>query len=309
MAHMTRRDCLAALARAGGLLTVGGLLQACQPTAPASPTAAPAAPTAVPAKPTAAAPAPTAAATVAPAATVAAVPTGGNRPSLRVRAAGDGTTLDPAFFSLFFDYQVVNNVYSALLRYKPGTAELMPDLATNWEVSPDGRTYTFRLRQGVRWHKGFGEFTSADVKYSIERIMDPATKSIWAARYSGVERVATPDPYTVTVSLKEPDAYFLSKVSTYREGFIVNQKAVAQFGQDYARNPIGTGPFVFNRWTPKTEIVLDPNDEYYGGAPKVGQVTFKVLPEPATAQAAFEKGGVPRLLEKVNGSGSRSARC
>src|SRR5690606_6059460 len=89
----------------------------------------------------------------------------------------EGRTLDPAHFSLINDYVIARQVYNGLVRYKPGTTEIEPDLAESWSHSEDGLTYTFHLRQGVQWHKGYGELTAQDVVDHYLRIKDPETGS------------------------------------------------------------------------------------------------------------------------------------
>jgi peptide/nickel transport system substrate-binding protein len=274
-------------------LVVGAstVLAACAPAAPAAPTPKPAAPTAAPAQLPTPAPAAKAAASpvVAPKPAAAPAPAA-NRKDLRIRLGGDGASLDPAVASLQQDASVVQQLYSGLVRLKIGTNEFEPDLAERWEVSPDATVYTFHLRRGVKWHKGFGDFTSADVKYTVERNLNPDVKSRHLAVYSGIQSVETPDPYTVRITLKQPDGYFLYALAAYRSGYIVNQKAVEQAGAGYGRSPVGTGPFVFDHWTANTETVLTANDDYYGGPPKVARLVFRPIPEAATASVAFERG-------------------
>jgi len=210
---------------------------------------------------------------------------------LIVRRRSDGTSLDPATFSLITDYAVISNIYNALVRYKPGTTEIEGDLAERWEVSDGGKVWTFYLRRGVKWHKGFGEFTAADVKYSYERIMDPNTGSIWKREFDLIESIDVIDNYTVRFTLKYPYAAFIHKVSNFRQGFIVNKRAVEQYGEDYRRNPVGTGPFVFANWT-ETELVLVANEEYFEGKPKLEKITFIPMTDESVATMALEAGEI-----------------
>jgi peptide/nickel transport system substrate-binding protein len=211
---------------------------------------------------------------------------------LRARLLGNISTIDGAKINQVNDHVIAENVYSHLVRYKPGTTEIEPDLALSWNVSKDGKVYTFNLRKGVKWHKGFGEFTAKDVKYSIERSRDPKTKSPNAGDFSLVESIDAVDPYTVRIRLKEPYAPFLTVTLPYRAGWILNQAAVEKLGGDYGLNPVGTGPFVFERYIPGTEVVLSANKEYYAGAPKLDRVIFKPIAEETVAEIALERGDI-----------------
>lgn len=209
---------------------------------------------------------------------------------LRVRLLGDIEGLDPAQIRSPHENYLAWNIYNALVRYKPGTAELEPDLAERWEVSKDGKTYTFWLRKNVQWQKGFGRFTAADVKYSFARVMDPATKSRYRGLFTNVERIETPDDYTVRIVLKSSDPSFTTNVLPYRPGWIVNQKAIERYGKDYGLNPVGTGPFTFESWTPGTRGVLVANDQYFEGPPKLKRIEFIPILKDEVAELALKRG-------------------
>jgi len=202
----------------------------------------------------------------------------------------DVDKLDPTVDSLTADFAVNINIYNALVRFKPGTGEIEPDLAEEWSVSDDGLTWTFKLRQGVTWHKGFGEFTAADVKYTYERILDPSTGSPWQGDLASIDTITVVDDYTVAMKLKYPYPGFIYKVSAFRTGFIVNQEAVERYGADYARNPIGTGPFTFDHWGENNEAVLVANEDYFEGAPKLQKITFIGMTDESVAVLALESG-------------------
>ena len=96
---------------------------------------------------------------------------------------------------------VMGNIFSSLFRFKTDSFDLRPDLATEYRVSPDGKTYTFKLRQGVKWHKGFGEFTAEDVAFSINRVKNPETKSPYARNFANVAKVEVSGKYEVKMAL------------------------------------------------------------------------------------------------------------
>ncbi len=211
---------------------------------------------------------------------------------LKARLLGDIRTLDAGRVAQINDHAVVGNIHGHLVRYKPGTVMIEPDLATSWTVSSDGRVFTFNLRKGVKWHKGFGEFTAKDVKYSIERNTDPKMKSPFRGDFANVEKVEILNDYALRITLKKPAAPFLSVTLPYRPGWIVNQKAVEKYGSEYSLNPIGTGPFMLERYVPGTEVVLGANREYYGGAPKIDKLVFKPISDETAAEIALEKGDI-----------------
>jgi len=225
-------------------------------------------------------------------------------------------TLDPALMTSGEDYAVAYVVYSGLVRQTPGSTEILPDLATKWDLSPDGRTYTFHLRQGVKWQRGFGELTAADVKYSLDRIKDPKLGSRFRADLEPVRAVTAVDPYTVTITLDKPYGAFLSSVLAYRPGYIVNQRALERYGKDYSANVVGTGPYVVDQWVPGQGVHVSANKDFYGPPPKIQRAMFRIVPDASTAEIALERGDldvsyfdVPDVMQRISRSnrvGSKS---
>jgi peptide/nickel transport system substrate-binding protein len=240
----------------------------------------------------------------APGAQQAAAPSTSRQPAstdaLRIAINADGDTLDPAQFSLVTSFSIATNIYSALVRYKPGTIDIQPDLAEKWEVSPDGKTWTFHLRKGVKWQGGYGELTAQDVVDSYQRIMDPKTGSRWKGELSVVDKIEATDPLTVVFHLKSPNSAFLHTVVAYRQGFITKKEVVAKYGQDYGRNPVGTGAYTLEKWVPGTEVVLKANDDYYEGKPPIKTITFVVIPDENVRMLALQNGEVDIAMGLVN---------
>lgn len=199
-------------------------------------------------------------------------------------------TLDPHFAATTQELLVTRNIYSALLKYKPNTTELTGDLATSWEVSGDGLTYTFHLRQDVEWHKGFGHFTAQDVKASFDRLRAPETKSPFAGSVSMLKEVQVVDDYTVRMILNTPYAAFPHLLTNYRAGPIVNVKAIQQFGKDYDWNPIGTGPYQFESGVPKSEAIIVAFDRYFGGPPPIKRIITRTVPDLNAQVVGLENG-------------------
>jgi len=211
---------------------------------------------------------------------------------LRVGLNGSVQMLDPHRTSSAWDHAILNHVFSGLLRYNWHTKLPEPDLATSWDISDDGLEYTFHLREGVQWHKGYGEFTARDVKFSIERVLDPNSQSIFASEFELIESVEVVDDYTVRIRLSSPYIPLLDKLAALKQGFIVSQKAVEEFGEDIATNAIGTGPFVLETWDPANEIVLTANPDYYAGPPTLQRIVFTPIEELTTLTVALESGDV-----------------
>ncbi len=206
---------------------------------------------------------------------------------VRRRLTQDLIGLDPATIFRINTEEVAFHVYNALATY--GTsAEPMPDLAESWEVSPDKLTMTFKLAQGVKWHKDYGEFTSEDAKFSYDRILDPATASTYINQFANIVSIDAPDAATLIINLKEPDANFMHQVASYHQGQIVRKEALADLGQDYGYNPIGTGPYTFESFVPDQEVVLKRFDDYFKGPATLTEIHLRFIPDNETGAIAFQ---------------------
>lgn len=254
------------------------------PTAQAAPTeapAAPAAPTEAPAEPTEAA---------APAAAMGGALIHGHTP--------EPDTLDPAAtFSSWVQIEL-KHIYDTLVWWGPD-GNYYPGLADSWEISDDGKTYTFHLRQGVKFHDGT-PFNAEAVKYSFDRIGTAKTTiGKGAAGLMGsYETTEVVDDYTAKVHFKEPFAPFLNSAS---DAFlsIVSPTAVEKWGdEEYGRHPVGTGPFIFKEWVAQDHIAVERNPDYnwapeffnHSGAANLESITFRYIPDDTTRVASLENG-------------------
>ncbi|MBI4280347.1 MAG: ABC transporter substrate-binding protein [Armatimonadetes bacterium] len=219
----------------------------------------------------------------------------------RLATSDDIINLDPAQLSIAGDRLIAENVYNGLLKFKPGTSDAVSDLAEDFTISPDGRVWTFRLRRGVQFHRGYGEMTSRDVKFTVERHLDPVTRSRERLQWVVVDRVETPDPYVVRFVLKEPSAAFAGTLA-WQSGFIMSERATRALGKDIATRPIGTGPFMIEHWIPGEKIVLVANENYFRGRPRFRQVTLRVIPEELVAIYAILKGELDAVSVKQIGA-------
>jgi peptide/nickel transport system substrate-binding protein len=226
-----------------------------------------------------------------------------------VALPGDPTTLDPHMHSESFAFAVHRNIYDHLVSRafdKDGRIEHFPMLATSWEAIND-TTWVFHLRKGVKFHNG-EEFTSEAVKYSIERMLNPAQKARYRSFFTQIDRVEAVDPFTVRIITKGPMPTLVLNLGYVMS--IVPPKYFKEKGDAYvATHPVGTGPFKFARWTKDTEIVLEANESYWAGSPKIKTLVFKPIPEDSTRIAALLGGDVDiakkiptHLVDMVNKS-------
>ena len=157
---------------------------------------------------------------------------------------------------------VGGNIFDGLVRYdldlKP-----QPELATRWEVSPDGRTITFHLREGVTWHDG-QPFTSADVAWSLENVWKPLNPRN-PALFRNITRADTPDPHTVVFHLVEPSIALFGLLNGNGAQILPRHlyEGTNVLTNPYNLKPIGTGPFVFKEWVKGSHILLERNPHYW----------------------------------------------
>ena len=212
---------------------------------------------------------------------------------LRIRIGADIGNLDPARIFQIENQTVASQIYNGLVKYDQATNKIVPDLASEWTVSDDGTVYTFKLRSGVVWHKNHGPFSADDVKFSLERVLNPDTHSPYGAQLTGIKSIEAPEALVVRLVLNQPNAGLLHKLTAFNQGWMVSRKALAEIGeQKYPLQPIGTGPFVFEKWTPGNEVRLSANKQYFEGSPKVDGLTFRVIPDETAAAIALQNGEI-----------------
>lgn len=209
--------------------------------------------------------------------------------------------LDPAAVTAVNDFRILMNVYDGLVRYKDGTLEVEPSLATSWDISEDGTVYTFALRDGVTFHDG-SAFNADAVKFNFDRMLDenhpfhntgPFPLSFF---FSAVENVEVVDDMTVRFALNAPYAPFLSNLA-YPTGLIVSPAAVEQHGAEFGRNPSGTGAFKFAEWRSNEAVVVEANPDHWDGAPELQAVVFRPITDANTRTAEMLAGGIDLMVE------------
>jgi peptide/nickel transport system substrate-binding protein len=199
------------------------------------------------------------------------------------------TWFDPAETQgIITPFLVMYAIHDAMAKSMPGNATA-PSLAESWQMSPDGRTYDFTLRKGVKFHNG-DALTSEDVKFSFDRYRGAGAKAL----KDRVAAVETPGPYQVRFRLKNPWPDFMTfYTAASGAGWIVPKKYVEKVGDDgYKKAPVGAGPYKFVSFTPGIELVLEANDSYWRKTPSVKRLVFKVITDETTRLAALKRGEI-----------------
>jgi peptide/nickel transport system substrate-binding protein/oligopeptide transport system substrate-binding protein len=218
--------------------------------------------------------------------------------TLTVSFKDDLKTLDPAIGYDTDSWSIERAIYNGLLDYKGFTTQLQPDIAAEMpKISTDGKTYTFKIRQGVKFSNGRA-VTADDFKYSWERMLDPKTAgpmtggSFWGSVHgaqdffngttTSIPGFKVIDPSTLEIDLDSPNQSFLNIIAM-PFGFVIPKEAVAAAGADFAHKPVGTGPYTLDKWTPGQLIVLKKNANYFGTKPYLDEVDAQIGLTPEVA--------------------------
>ncbi|HKI51027.1 MAG TPA: peptide-binding protein [Geothermobacteraceae bacterium] len=202
---------------------------------------------------------------------------------------GEPSNLLPVLASDSASSDINGLVYSGMVRYDKNFV-LEGDLAKLWDISEDGRTITFHLREGVTWHDG-QPFTSADVLFTYQLYIDPKTPTSYAESYRQVTSASAPDPLTFVVKYDKPYAPALASwgVSILPKHLLEGMEVTKS---PLSRQPIGTGPYVFKEWIAGEKIVLEANPDYYEGRPYIKRVVYRVIPDQSTQFLELQSGGL-----------------
>ena len=213
---------------------------------------------------------------------------------------GDSVGLDPALEEDGESFKVCDNIYDTLIHYKDGSTEIEPGLATKWESSEDGLSWTFSLRKGVTFHDGT-PFNSEAVLFSLNRQHEKkhpyhnveGSYTYWVATGLAeiVDEITAIDDHIVKITLKSPYAPFLYAIAITPFS-IVSPTAVKEKGNNYSNHPVGTGPFIFQQWDRGDKIVLKANENYWGGRPNVDRVIFLSIPDNSVRLIELQQGNL-----------------
>lgn len=225
--------------------------------------------------------------------------------------SGDSTSMDPSHATDGESFYAASAIYDNLVQFKYGSTEIEPALATSWEISEDGLTYTFKLRKGVyfsktKFFKQKSEFTSKDVVFSLKRQFDKTHAynkiggafKYWSAMDMSniVKDVIAVDKYTVNITLKKKEAPFIANMamefamilsSDYADELSKKNKQ-----KNLSRKPVGTGPFIFKKWVKDDKIIYTANKNYWNGRPYVNKLIFKVITNNAVRAAELKAGSI-----------------
>lgn len=209
---------------------------------------------------------------------------------LIVAQHADVQSLDPQSVNDVASFWVMNQMYEGLVR-RTDDMGVEPALAESWE-EVDERTFRFFLREDVTFHNG-EEFTAEDVKFSIERLLDPDFASPGASRLNmvDVENIEIIDDHTIDIPTDEPFGALLTYLA-HSASFIVNQEAIEEYGDEAGENPVGTGPFKLKEWNVGNDVVLERFDDHWREPAQSEELVFRVIPEDTNRVIELETGNI-----------------
>ena len=203
--------------------------------------------------------------------------------TLIIGVESEAQNLDPRLATDVASATRTNTILEGLVSFNQNLG-LEPRLATDWELSDDLLSLTFNLREGVKYHNGH-PFTSADVKYTFETVLDEDFGARNRALYTSIESIDTPDDHTVVFNLSSPNVFLINNLA--RMPILPNDPEL-----DHESHPIGTGPYYFVSHTRDERLIADRNEDYWGGTGDLARLEFRVIPENNTRLLAFESGEI-----------------
>ncbi|GFO56285.1 peptide-binding protein [Geomonas sp. Red276] len=205
---------------------------------------------------------------------------------------GEPSNLIPVLSTDSASSDISGLVYNGLVRYDKDL-KLEGDLAQSWDVSPDGLTITFHLRHGVKWHDG-EPFTSRDVLYTYNVLIDPKTPTAYSDAYKQVKTAEAPDPYTFRVTYPKPFAPALESWGmSILPAHLLEGKDITK--SPLIRHPIGTGPYIFKEWITGQKVTLESNPDYWEGRPYISKYVYRIIPDASTMYMELKSGGIDEM--------------
>ncbi len=220
-----------------------------------------------------------------------------------VGRGADVLSLDPARVTDSESAEVTEQIFDHLVRYRHNSTDIEPALAVRWEVSGDGKMWTFHLRENVRFHDGTPLDADA-VVFSFDRQRDPTHPyhqpdfTYWDTTFRNIQSVTKVDTLTVRIAIERPYAPFLANLAMFPVS-IVSPAAVKKWGAEFYRHPCGTGPFRFVEWSVGERVTLEANEAYWDGAPSIKHLVFVEIRDPRQRLVALE-GEAIDLAENLN---------
>lgn len=213
---------------------------------------------------------------------------------------GDSVGLDPSKETDGESMKVCDNIFENLVSYAKESTEVIPSLATSWTISEDGLEYVFTLRQGVKFHDGT-DFNAEAVLFNFNKMFDKnhpfhnvgGTNKYWdnMGMSKIIKEISKVDDFTIKFTLNFPEAPFLANLGM-NFASISSPTAIQKFGEDYGKNPVGTGPFKFVEWVKDARIVIEANENYWNGRPYLDRVIFRTIPENNVRFLELKKGSI-----------------
>ncbi|MCD5001490.1 ABC transporter substrate-binding protein [Enterococcus saccharolyticus] len=210
---------------------------------------------------------------------------------LRIALSSGIATLDPISYTAVYESNIMRSVFDTLVTYNKDLSEIVPNLATEWEISDDLKTYTFKLRDDVHFHEG--EFqdgrlmTAEDVKYSLERSLNESAMN----RLRNIKEITVVSDTEIKIELETPYAAFLAML-TDAGNSIVPKEEVEGMGDEFSRHPVGTGPYAFAEWMTDDFVRLEKNADYWQAEPKLDSVKFTFITDGNMMGNALQSGDI-----------------
>jgi peptide/nickel transport system substrate-binding protein len=209
----------------------------------------------------------------------------------------DVTSFDPGINPTPDAQQIITMIYDTLIQ-RDDNMQLKPGLAVSWR-NVDPLTWQIKLRSGVKFHNG-EPFDSRSVKFTLERLSTPGDKAgghVMFSSFGGIERVDTPDPLTVTIRTKRPDPVLPARLAQTFGAQMIPAEYTTKVGYPgLAKNPVGTGPYKLGQWLKDDRTILEANKDYWGGAPAIERVVWRVIPDDLARVSALQAGEVQVIV-------------